>query len=183
MNVFLLSLNPKENVKYYCDKHVVKMIVESTQLLCASSFRSYSNISIFDTKDEKDMRLWNEWNISNNFMGYLPSHLKHPCTLWLIESLDNWLYLKDLAYCLINEWCYRYRHSPLEHPCKKVLDNLAEPKLPALGLTEPPQCMPEKYKISNDVIMAYRNYYIGEKWKFVKWTKRGIPDWWYFINK
>ena len=29
--------------------------------------------------------------------------------------------------------------------------------------TEPPQCMPDKYKVPGDSVAAYWNYYINEK--------------------
>ncbi len=37
--------------------------------------------------------------------------------------------------------------------------------------------MPEEYIIFEDAVQSYRNYYIGEKSSFAKWTKREIPDW------
>jgi hypothetical protein len=44
------------------------------------------------------------------------------------------------------------------------------------GFTEPPQCMPEEYK-HKDFITAYRNYYVGEKKRFAKYTNREEPQW------
>jgi len=35
MNIFILDNNPKLAAQYHCDKHCVKMILESAQLLCA----------------------------------------------------------------------------------------------------------------------------------------------------
>ena len=44
-------------------------------------------------------------------------------------------------------------------------------------ITEQPQCMPDEYK-DNDYVIAYRNYYKGEK-TFAKWEKgRSEPRWW-----
>jgi len=37
--------------------------------------------------------------------------------------------------------------------------------------------MPEKYKVPRDPIKAYRQFYVGEKLAFAKWTKRVIPYW------
>ena len=44
--------------------------------------------------------------------------------------------------------------------------------------TEPPQCMPDEYKVENDSIQAYRNYYMGEKAYFAKWNYTTPPNWW-----
>ena len=45
------------------------------------------------------------------------------------------------------------------------------------GLTDFAQAMPEKYKVPEDPVMAYRRFYVGEKMRFAKWTKRKIPYW------
>ena len=45
-----------------------------------------------------------------------------------------------------------------------------------LGVTEPPQCMPDKYKCE-DPVQAYRNYYLGEKMYMAVWTEREVPAW------
>jgi hypothetical protein len=49
--------------------------------------------------------------------------------------------------------------------------------IPENGLERFPQCMPDQYKHDNPV-MAYHNYYIGEKAGFSKWTNREVP-WWF----
>jgi len=37
--------------------------------------------------------------------------------------------------------------------------------------------MPEQYKVPGDSVAAYRAYYIGDKARFSKWTKRNPPEW------
>ena len=44
--------------------------------------------------------------------------------------------------------------------------------------TQPPQCMPDQYKVPDDAVKAYRNYYIGEKAYFAKWAYTRTPEWW-----
>ena len=39
----------------------------------------------------------------------------------------------------------------------------------------PPLCMPDKYK-SEDYIKSYRDYYIGEKKRFAKYTAVDFPE-------
>lgn len=52
--------------------------------------------------------------------------------------------------------------------------------------TPPPQCLPEDYQIHqslgrenrwHNTVRAYRDYYIQEKYRFAKWTKVRIPEW------
>ena len=39
----------------------------------------------------------------------------------------------------------------------------------------PPQCMPDEYK-HEDYITAYKQYYVGEKKRFAKYTSVDTPD-------
>jgi hypothetical protein len=60
------------------------------------------------------------------------------------------------------------------------------PEFISLSFTEPPQCMPEKYRC-DDYILAYRKYYIGDKLrdkngKIYKWTNRNEPEFIKVIN-
>ena len=41
MNIFVLDYNPQVAAEYHCDKHVVKMILESAQILCAVHRKVY----------------------------------------------------------------------------------------------------------------------------------------------
>jgi hypothetical protein len=40
------------------------------------------------------------------------------------------------------------------------------------------QAMPDKYKVKDNAVQAYRNYYNGEKGYFAKWPDGKTPDWW-----
>ncbi|HHS13264.1 MAG TPA: hypothetical protein ENN03_05790 [bacterium] len=44
------------------------------------------------------------------------------------------------------------------------------------GLTEFAQAMPEPYRVPGDPVQAYRNFYVGEKLRFARWTRRR-PAW------
>ena len=152
MNIFKLDSTTQLCAVNHCDKHVSKMILESAQMLCTSS-----------------------WSLGVE-APYKPVHQKHPCTLWAGKSLQNWLWLKQLALDLNKEFMYRY-DKDVWHKSAEMVYSLKHPeKLPNIGLTEFPQCMPDEYKVEGDPIQAYRKYYIGEK-HFAKWTKREVPVW------
>ena len=151
MNIFKLSDTPQNCAKMHCDKHVSKMILESAKMICTT--------------------LW----YNDQSAPYLPVHPKHPCTLWSGDSLDNWLWLKELAIYLNEEFCWRYGRS-VNHKSADVIKGLRPPLIESKGLQQHPQCMPDQYKVPNDPISAYRAYYIGEK-TFAKWTKREVPEW------
>ena len=152
MNIFYLHKDPVVAAQMSCDKHVVKMILESAQMLCTV--------------------LWT----NGQSAPYKPVHAKHPCTLWAGASLENWLWLKELSIYLNEEFCWRYNRS-VSHKSVEVVNELSPPIIESKGLQQHPQCMPNEYRVTDDPITAYRNYYVGEK-HFAKWTKREVPDWW-----
>lgn len=71
---------------------------------------------------------------------------------------------------LNKEYKFRYNrknnHKAFDIACKLPL-----PNIPDIGLTPFVLAMPDKYKQKNSV-KAYREYYLNEKQKLFKWTKR-----------
>jgi len=87
MNIFILDLDVKKCAQYHVDKHVVKMILETAQLLCG----------VHHVTDQV-----------TDQVPYKLSHKNHPCSIWARESLSNYLYLCELGLELCNEYTYRY---------------------------------------------------------------------------
>jgi len=137
--------------RYHCDRHVVKMILESAQIACTAL-----NAKGFATP-------------------YRSTHAKHPCVLWAGESLDNLRWLIRLGKALNRE--YRYRYGSPDHASLAVLEMVSAFSFESRGLTEFAQAMPDEYKVPGDPVTAYRNYYAGEKLGFAKWTRRRKPPW------
>jgi len=154
MNIFVLDRDVKKCAKYHNDKHVVKMILESAQLLCGVHHMVEENT------DEVPYRL---------------SHKNHPCSIWARENISNYLWLCELGLELCKEYSYRYgkRHKS-QDVIEWCLTNT--PSLPEEDFTEPPKAMPDEYKVE-DVVQSYRNYYCGDKKYFSKWKNRDIPYW------
>lgn len=157
-----MSENPKIAARDLCNKHVVKMILESAQLLCAAA-----SINKFD-------------NLLKCEFPYKLTHLKHPCTLWVVQSYDNfsWLCFHFEELCL--EYTRRYGK---KHKTEVVMKSFIE-KTKNLGdwknHTAFVQVMPNDYK-NSCAITAYKCYYIAEKYKFAKWQPRANPpSWWPF---
>jgi len=191
MNIFFLDSDPQIAATYMCDKHVIKMILESAQLLCTCH---HITGSLMENKNLYP-------DIPSKF--YKLTHKNHPCSKWLREHKRNYEWLATHAHYLCNEYSSRYNNkthasSPLIH---WLLNNDAPIRLwryqnyqkglsedntyPSndyyLGgylITKPPQCMPEEYKHEN-VVVAYRNYYKFDKQKNINcsYTKREKPDW------
>lgn len=156
MNIFFLDWDLKKCAQYHCDKHVVKMILETAQLLCGVHHMTPQVAPQ---------------------VPYKLSHKNHPCAIWARESLTNYLTLCELGLELCEEYTYRYgkRHKSLD-VISWCIEN--RPKISDKGLTQPPKAMPDEYK-TMDVIQSYRNYYCGEKRGFATWKGREKPSWFY----
>lgn len=161
MNIFVLSYDPVEAAMMQCDKHVVKMILESAQLLSTAHHE-------FDSpyKDK----------------CYRPTHKNHPCAKWVRESLSNYSWLYHHMLALGDEYTERYGkiHKTIRERAPVL--GIPPPGIPTVGPTQFPLCMPDEYKIYDDVgdpdvVGSYRAYYMGEKRSFATW-KTSPPDWW-----
>jgi hypothetical protein len=153
MNIFILDLNPSLAAQYHCDQHVIKMLLESAQMLCTVA-RQHG----FDPP-------------------YRSTHAKHPCTLWLGESRANWAWLIDLSRGLNNEYRKRYNKS-VDHKSWMVIQQLECPEeIPDSGLTQFAQAMPDEYKVPGDPVAAYRTFYIKDKAAFAEWRYSEAPPW------
>ena len=151
MNIFYLDSDIESCARFHCDKHVIKMILESAQILCTV--------------------LW-MYDIP---APYRSTHKHHPCVIWANESLSNWLWLKELAYALNKEYQYRFNHQK-NHKSYDVILTLKSPPVIDLGLTKQPQVLPEEFK-QVDPVRAYRAYYKDCKRHLAQWTKREVPSW------
>ncbi len=152
MNIFILDRDIRKCARYHADQHVVKMILESAQMLCSV--------------------LWQHGIEA----PYKKTHVKHPCTLWAGESLNNWKWLRRLALALNDEYRYRFEKA-VDHESAVVARRLPQPPLKGVGLTEFVQAMPDEYKVPGDPVSAYRRFYVEEKSRFATWTRRRAPKW------
>jgi hypothetical protein len=153
MNIFILDTNPVLAAQYQCDKHVVKMCLETAQMLSTIAGGPYK-----------------------------PTHVNHPCTVWARSSVSNfaWLYSHGVALC--NEYERRYNkvHKCL-NVIENTLVNMSV-TLPDEVLSPFAQAMPEELK-NEDAVKAYRDYYHQKsKTVDMRWTKRPIPDWFVLRN-
>lgn len=153
MNIFFLHLIPSICAIYHVDKHVVKMILETAQLLCTAHLLSDSDYT----------------------PPYKLTHKNHPCAKWVRESLENYNWLVQLGKELCKEYTYRYKKI---HKTQRIIEELEInlPPLPEIGFTTPAQAMPDIYK-DNDVVSAYRTYYYFEKFDLHSWKNREEPEW------
>ncbi len=151
MNIFVLDSNPVTAAIQQLDKHVVKMPLESAQMLCSALIAH----GVEDTP-------------------YKKAHPKHPCTLWAAQTRTNFLWLVKHGISLSEEYTRRYGK---RHKSQDVIEWCAAQAdaIPAGELTTFAQAMPEQYK-NPDAVTAYRQYYMGEKRDIATW-KQNRPAW------
>lgn len=169
MNVFVLDSSPKQAAKYHCDRHVIKMILESAQLLCTAH-------RVLDGK--RNGRVWVHPDQELDRILYSATHMNHPCAIWVRESSQNYYWVYQLMLELNNEFVRRY-NKPEDHTTIKKLAKpleIAPRHMLDIGATFPPKCMPEALRLQ-DVVEAYRLYYRKEKREIAKWTNTPVPEW------
>ena len=151
MNIFYLHSNPKVAASYFYDKHKVKMILESAQMLCTAHIA-----------------------LGNENVPYKKSHLNHPSSVWVRANNENYQWLYNHMLALGEEYTKRYKRTHLTiTKCKDILA-VAPLNIPTGSFNEPPQCMPDEYKVDNDSVSAYWNYYEQDKYKIANKNEQKI---------
>ena len=172
MNIFYLHPDPLTAPRYMYDRHVVKMILESAQMLCTAHHECGSGL---------------------REIPYKPTHKNHPSAVWARSSGSQYLWLYQHFVGLCHEYTRRYgKIHASDIKCTEVLR--AFPSGLTVGdFSAPPQCMPDEYKCESS-LEAYWRYYINAKSHLAtsreqaicqQWTtSRGTyiePDWAEFI--
>ena len=159
MNIFILDKNPITAAQSQCDKHVVKMVLESAQML------STTHRLLDDIPDES--------------VFYKAVHQNHPCTIWTRASSSNYQWHLEHWTALCDE--YRHRYEKIHKTDRRLRQALGQfpknlptgPRTPfalAIGTEGANPC--------NNTVAAYRAYYQTKQQQFnMRWTKRAIPSW------
>ena len=164
MNIFFLHVDASTCVKYYFNKHCVKIILEITQVLYTAHHINPS-CSTWIVDHQQLLQL----------QPYRKTHYNHPISKWIRNCKKNYDYACLLGLQLCCEYTRRYKKI---HKCQERLqwlsDNfpcffnnelftsfMATKNVPT-GCSVVPLCMPEKYH-QEDLIQAYRDYYLAEK--------------------
>lgn len=175
MNIFALDSDPIKSAQMMVDKHVVKMILETAQLL-STAHRILDGTQYVDkTKTGRNVKRWRLPDARENIM-YSATHINHPSAVWCRASNNNynWLYCHFLG--LLSEYSYRYGKI---HKCQSMVESLKNPPFNIRVFYKTPvtPAMPDQYKVPHDSVASYRNYYKHGKTHLHKWTKREVPEW------
>lgn len=192
MNLFYLDHDPALAARMHCDKHVVKMILETAQLLStawhvAAPAAVTTDIGSRDPLNPDkfgspgiELGFGMTYYLSGNQRIYAATHPHHPSAVWVRACVANYDWAWRLGMHLLDEYTHRYRK---QHGCTHVLRALEFP--PPIDATtpqyEPPPAMPEECYVLEgrflDAVASYRNYYRMEKKRMLVYTKRRPPEW------
>jgi hypothetical protein len=155
MNYFYVEEDPTSAAQALCDKHVVKMILETAQMLSTAH-------RLLETPQAPFV--------------YKPTHSNHPSTKWLRSSQIAYKHGLQHLCALFDEYRHRYNKT---HATERLLPYLSQvpEALPDLPFVEPPQCMYDECR-GSDTVEAYRSYYRVRRSEIdMRWTKREAPAW------
>ena len=175
MNIFVVDNNPVDAARSLCDKHIVKMPVESAQML-STTHRVLDGTEYIELSANN--RRIRRWRLDDEREGllYKASFMGHPCTKWTMQSHSNYLWHTKHAMELCREYTRRYGRV---HKSQEVIEYCEYhlPKNINKGTQTPfAMAMPDEYK-ENNAVQSYRNYYLGEKVEIAKWKNAEIPYW------
>jgi len=153
MNIFAVDRDPEKAARALCDKHVIKMTLETAQLLCAA--------------------------FPPGKAPYKATHVNHPCAIWVRTSLDNYVWAVEHGLALSDEYTRRYGKVHKTHAVLCTLKPLHKRvSFPVRHLTPFAQALPADLKRTN-AILAYRAYYHRDKASIATWKSPATPPFWW----
>ncbi|WMX18611.1 pyrimidine dimer DNA glycosylase/endonuclease V [Aeromonas phage 1233] len=158
MNIFFLDESPVKAAEFHCDRHVVKMILETAQL-CSTAHVVLDGVQV----------------------AYKATHINHPSAVWVRMSSANYEWAYKLLVALCEEYRYRYGKTHATEVHLEALGRLPK-RIRQGSLTPIALAMPDVLKGLYKGVEAYRMYYslykrVFSDGKSACWTKRPAPDW------
>lgn len=167
VNIFILDTDIEKCAEYHVTKHIGKMQLELSQLLC--------------TALHLNPILRNRLGVDKDIIPYKKTHENHPCAIFTRKNLQTYNYVAGLLCALDREYFVRYnkRHlSFLKMQDASVVtpEMFEQAKLADIESLGAPTCMPEEFK-SDSVVDSYRNYYRLGKLHLHDWKNASKPAW------
>jgi len=195
VNIFYLDHDPVFAARAHCDRHVVKMILETAQLL--SSAWHVLNPEAVETDIDSTDPAFPRADVERakaaglpfdtkyylrgtNQRIYAPTHLNHPCAEWVRSSGGAYAWAWRLGMALLDEYTFRYKRAHATAPILRTLEAWPH-AVPREPHAEPPCAMPEAHWVYDgdclDAELSYRAYYRDGKRHLLQYTRRAPPAW------
>jgi hypothetical protein len=175
MNIFQVDSDPVKSAQWLVDRHVVKMSLESIQLLSTAHRLLDGTQYIGQSKSGRKAKRWLLPDDREKVL-YGATHTNHPSTVWCRANTSNYNWLYEHTCALLNEYTYRYGKV---HKCAALMVWLRNPpiNMPLGNLTPVTPAMPDEYKVPGNSVESYRNYYRVAKERMHSWKNRETPPW------
>jgi hypothetical protein len=184
MNIFALHHKPRKAARWHADRHVVKMILETVQLLYTAHWVLWYPAlaekgcrALLETLSAPPSILTAPSLLYSSQRGYRPSHANHPCAVWARQTLGNYRWLVELGLELAREYTHRYGRV---HACQVHVEWLKanEPQgIRRVPRRTPFACAMPEYIEGLTPIDRYQEYYRQEKQHLLQYTRRHLPHW------
>jgi hypothetical protein len=175
MNIFIVDKDPAKAAQMLPDRHVVKMILETCQMLSVIYSPWYHNWGVLHKKD------------GTFYATEKGAFRNHPCTKWAAENHYNlaWLISHGIGLCF--EYTERYSKF---HSCQETIGEamaIFHSCSNGVAVSDYKQvnnfvrAMPDEYKLdtSIDDVTAYRMYVASKPWVSSNYLRKPErkPDW------
>jgi hypothetical protein len=174
MNIFVTDECPVLSAAELPDKHIVKMPLETCQLISVIYSKWYYDWGTITKKD------------GTPYSTAKGAFRNHPCTKWAAESYENLAWLIRHGYALCNEYRHRYGKT---HSCLDTLydaeDIFTDKTCDTIGIYKDvktfTRAMPDEWKNDTtiDTFEAYKRYIASKPWvadNYLRIPSRK-PDW------
>jgi hypothetical protein len=168
MNIFVVDEDPVLAAGMLPDKHIVKMPLETAQMLAIIYSPHYHDIAPLFKADG---------TVYNTKKGAFKNH---PCTKWAAATKHNIAWLIEHGLALCHEYTYRYGKV---HACQNTIEMANIYWSGACSNKHSPfvRAMPDEYKLdtSIDTVTAYRMYVASKPWAAGNYLRKPErkPDW------
>lgn len=147
MNIFVTDPCPQQSAKNLDNKRVIKMILESAQMLSTAAHElGYPE-----------------------YAAYKSTHKNHPCNVWVRKNKSNYLWLFKHFIYLCGEYKRRYNREHKSYQYWILFKFFGECVMPKGDMTPFVNCARNKslgidYTNEDDVHLAYQ-LYLNERWE------------------
>lgn len=177
MNIFYVDTDPAIAARSLVDRHCVKMVLESAQLLSTAHRILDGRMVAAKSKTGRNVKRW-ILDDSRDPVIYAATHVNHPSAVWCRQSVENYNWLFEHFFALGREYTHRYgkTHKCFQNELSYMLSSPPH-NLKEFDATKMPSAMDEQYIVSDDPITNYRNYYKFGKARMHSWKNRPPPPW------
>ena len=150
MNIFAISNSPTDCAQLLDDKRLVKMTLETTQILSTVMH-------------------------SSGYIGpYKITHANHPVVKWVAENDSNFKWTVELLSEMCKEYTFRYGKI---HKCQQYISIFNTVSLRSSDMSEFADCSSSE---GDDIYSRYKNCLVNKwknDKRSPKWTNRNKPLW------